>query len=234
MMKRLFYAFMWIVGLSLLIYLLKIPLPTIFQPTDVTMPLANKVIVIDPGHGGPDGGAQNNDIKEKSITLKTAFYLRDYLQQAGAIVYLTRETDIDLAPEDMRGLSKRKAYDIRKRVSVINDSNADLYISIHLNSLSDSRWKGAQTFYFPNEENEKLARAIQERMKKISDTHRNALPTHHIYILKNAKPTGALVEIGFLSNPEERQKLIQEDYQREMAAGIYQGIVEYMMEKNTP
>ncbi len=234
MMKRLLFIFIWLIGLLLLVYLLKIPFPTFFQSTDTTMPLANKIIIIDPGHGGPDGGAQNQDVKEKSITLKTAFYLKDYLQQAGAIVYLTRETDIDLAPDDLRGLSKRKAYDIRKRVSFINDSHADLFISIHLNSLTDRRWKGAQTFYFSGDENEKLAKAIQERMRMISDTNREALAINHVYLLKNANKTGALVELGFLSNEEEAQKLLDENYQRELASGIYQGIVEYIMEESAP
>ncbi|MGM8216131.1 N-acetylmuramoyl-L-alanine amidase CwlD [Bacillaceae bacterium W0354] len=233
-MKRLFFILVWIAGLILLVYLLRIPLPTIFQPTNVTMPLANQVIVIDPGHGGVDGGAQNKDIKEKSITLKTAFYLRDYLQQAGAMVYLTREKDMDLAPEGMKGFSKRKAHDIRRRVSFIKEKDADLFVSIHLNSLSDSRWKGAQTFFYPNEKNEKLARSIQERMRNISNTKREALATNNVYILKHAEATGALVELGFLSNEEDRNKLLKEDYQREMAAGIYQGIVEYITSENTP
>src|SRR5699024_10919436 len=95
-------------------------------------------IVLDPGHGGQDGGAVAKDeekTEEKSITLEVAKMTRHYLEQAGAIVYLTREKDTDLADHSLRGLSKRKSQDIRRRLEFIHDKDADLFISIHLNSL---------------------------------------------------------------------------------------------------
>ncbi|WP_188207956.1 N-acetylmuramoyl-L-alanine amidase CwlD [Alkalibacillus aidingensis] len=226
-MRRLFLVCLWIGGLLLLIYLLKIPVPSSTHFTNVTMPLANKVIVIDPGHGGVDGGADHGEIKEKTITLNTSFFLRDYLQEAGAQVYLTREDDIDLAPSDMSGYSKRKAHDIRERVKFIKDKDADLFVSIHLNSVLNQSWSGAQTFFYPGEDNEALARSIQARLRDSTDTNRQALGINQIYILKNADTTGALVEAGFLSHPGERELLITEDYQRVLASSIYEGIIEY-------
>ncbi|WP_017186264.1 N-acetylmuramoyl-L-alanine amidase CwlD [Alkalibacillus haloalkaliphilus] len=229
-MKRLFFIVLWVLGLILLIYLLKVPVPTLLQPTSVTSPLAGQVIVIDPGHGGVDGGADYGDIQEKTITLQTSVYLRDYLQEAGALVYLTREEDVDLAPEGMQGYSKRKAHDIRERVSFIQDHEADLFVSIHLNSVLNESWSGAQTFYYPeDDENKALAQSIQSRLQESVGTNRQALGINQIYILKHANTTAALVEAGFLSHPEERSLLVTEEYQRRLASAMYEGIVEYVV-----
>ncbi|PKR76540.1 N-acetylmuramoyl-L-alanine amidase CwlD [Halalkalibacillus sediminis] len=232
-MKRFWLILLWLVGLILLIYLLRYPIDTIFTTTKgTTTPLAGKVIVLDPGHGGVDGGADYEDIQEKSIAFQTTLFLRDYLQGAGATVYLTREKDVDLAPTDMKGYSKRKSYDIRKRVDFVNEKEADLFISVHLNSIPNNQWRGAQAFYYPNDENKELAMEIQKRMNESANKERSALPIQNIYILKHTDPVGALLEIGFLSNSEERSRLINEDYQREMASSIYEGIVEYLVQKD--
>lgn len=90
-MKKLWFILLWLVGLLLLIYLVRYPIPSFFSPTNVTMPLANKVIVIDPGHGGPDGGADHDSVYEETIALETSLLLRDYLQQAGSWIYMTRD-----------------------------------------------------------------------------------------------------------------------------------------------
>ncbi|TFB14670.1 N-acetylmuramoyl-L-alanine amidase CwlD [Filobacillus milosensis] len=227
-MKRLIYLVLWLICFILLVYLLRYPVPSLSEPSDVVMPLVGKVIVLDPGHGGVDGGADYGDVKEKSIVLNTTIFLRDYLRQAGAEVHLTRETDKDLAPKDMKGYSKRKAYDIRKRVDFIKHHDADIIVSLHLNSLVNERWKGGQTFYYPGDTNEALAKAIQERIREVTETNRQAFSTSNIYILKKSETTGALVELGFLSNAQERKRLLTEDYQRELAFAVYQGIVEYV------
>ncbi|WP_175614683.1 N-acetylmuramoyl-L-alanine amidase [Piscibacillus halophilus] len=228
-MKRVTYFLLWILALILLFYFLRMPLASSEpHPSQVTMPLAGQVIVLDPGHGGVDGGADHGDIYEKSIVLNTTLYLRDYLLGAGAEVHLTRDRDKDLAPEEMKGYSKRKAYDIRKRVDFIQEKNADLFVSLHLNSMPNERWKGGQAFYYPGDENEALAEAVQERIRETTETNRSAFSTSNIYILKRAETTGTLVELGFLSNSSEREKLLTDDYQRELAFAVYQGIIEYV------
>ena len=124
-----------------------------------SLPLSGKIIYLDPGHGGPDGGATGSNHLEKDITLEVASRVRDYLQEQGALVIMTRETDTDLAPEGMKGYSRRKAEDLRKRVEIINRSEAELYISIHLNAIPSPKWSGAQSFYYGKyEENEKVAK----------------------------------------------------------------------------
>ncbi|KYD33078.1 MULTISPECIES: N-acetylmuramoyl-L-alanine amidase CwlD [Bacillaceae] len=201
------------------------------------LPLSGRIIILDPGHGGPDGGAVGGDVVEEEVTLKVAEKLRDYLQQQGALVLMTRETDSDLADKDTRGYSRRKAEDLRKRVALINKSEADLFISIHLNAIPSPRWRGAQTFYYGSLiENERIAKFIQAELRRnLENTNRTAKIIDTVYLLKYAKKPGALVEVGFLSNPEERELLASDRYQTKLAASIYKGVLRYFSnEKNPP
>ncbi|WP_099156761.1 N-acetylmuramoyl-L-alanine amidase CwlD [Virgibacillus ndiopensis] len=221
----------WVIGLIVLAILVQYPI----QKSESTWktwstPLSGKTIVIDPGHGGPDGGAVGSDeTLEKDIALKVAKKLRNYLQQAGALVYLTREKDTDLAEKDTKGLARRKAEDIRKRLAFIDEKQADFFVTIHLNALPSTRWSGAQTFYYPKfEESKHLAKMIQaEVIRNLENTTRQALAINGIYLLKHAEVPGALVEIGFLSNKHERELLKQDEYQHKMAGSIYEGILRY-------
>ncbi|MCM3588535.1 N-acetylmuramoyl-L-alanine amidase CwlD [Mesobacillus maritimus] len=204
-----------------------------FKEDDATkmqsLPLSGKVIVLDPGHGGPDPGAVKGEGIEKDIALNVSLMLRDYLQQQGALVLMTREIDTDLAGEDVKGYSRRKVEDLKKRLEIINDSEADFFASIHLNAIPSSRWKGAQTFYSGHlKESKRGAKFIQEELRRnLENTNREAKTSNDIYILKNSEIPGVLVEIGFLSNPTERELLRQDAYQEQVAASIYQGIIRY-------
>lgn len=201
------------------------------------LPLSGKVIYIDPGHGGPDGGAVGNNTLEKDISLSISLVLRDYLQEQGALVVLTREEDVDLADKDTSGYSRRKAEDLKNRVSMINESNADLFLSIHLNAIPSEKWSGAQTFYHGKfVENENVAKYIQDELRSnLENTERVAKPIDGIYLLSNIDKPGALVEVGFLSNHEEERLLSTEDYQDKVAASIYNGVMRYFTnEKNPP
>ncbi|GAA0597279.1 N-acetylmuramoyl-L-alanine amidase CwlD [Virgibacillus siamensis] len=234
-MERFKKVFLWAVGFVVLAFLIQYPI----QKADSTwktwaLPLAGKTIVIDPGHGGPDGGAVGKDeTLEKDIALEIAKKTRDFLQQAGALVYLTREDDKDLAKEDTAGLSRRKSEDIRNRLEFIKEKDADFFLTLHLNALSSTKWSGAQTFYFPRyDKSRHLAKMIQaEIIRNLENTDREALPIKGVYLLKHAEIPGALVEAGFLSNEHEREHLKKEDYQRKMAGSIYQGILRYVTEE---
>jgi N-acetylmuramoyl-L-alanine amidase len=201
------------------------------------LPLSGKIIYIDPGHGFPDGGAEsgtgNNEVQEKDIALAVSEMLRDYFQEQGALVMMTREDDSDLAPEGMKGYSRRKTADLKKRLELINSSNADLYLSIHLNAITSSRWSGAQTFYNPKyKENKEIAKSIQSEMiRNLENTTREAKGIQNVYLVKHINKPGALVEIGFLSNPGEKANLITEKYQQKVAASIYEGVLKYYDEK---
>jgi N-acetylmuramoyl-L-alanine amidase len=199
------------------------------------LPLSGKIIYLDPGHGGPDGGAEGPGAVEKDIALEVALRLRDYLQEQGALVLLTREGDTDLADPGLKGLSRRKTADLKKRLKLINESNADLFISIHLNAIPSPRWRGAQTFYSPHlAGNKRAATFIQaELINSLENTDRHAKIIQNVYIIKNANKPGALVEIGFLSNPSERKLLKQADYQEKVAIAIYRGIMRYFTNEKT-
>jgi N-acetylmuramoyl-L-alanine amidase len=201
------------------------------------LPLSGKIIVLDAGHGGPDGGAVGGgDIVEKEITLEITKKVQDYLQEQGALVILTRDEDEDLASGDTKGYSRRKAEDLRNRVEIINNSGTDLFVSIHLNAIPISSSKGAQTFYYRSlVENERAAKFIQAELKtSLENTHRSAKTIGRVYLLKHAKPPGVLVEAGFLSNVNERYLLNSEKYQQKISAAIYRGILRYFTEKGNP
>lgn len=194
------------------------------------VPLSGKVIVLDPGHGGIDGGASSKSgLVEKEITLSIANYLRDYLQQAGALVLMTREGDYDLADQ---GASVRKRQDLERRAELVNMSETDLLLSIHTNAIPSPRWRGAQTFFNASrEENEKIAKLIQEELiSNLGNTTRQVKVDNELYILKSIHAPGALVEVGFLSNPEEAALLGDAKYQIQVADAIYRGILRYFSE----
>lgn len=214
----------------LMVFLFTYELPTTRTWTYWTMPLSGKVIALDAGHGGPDGGAVSKEgVIEKEVTLAISLYLRDLLQEAGAVVVMTREDDKDLAEADTKGYSKRKTEDLLKRVDLIQKKKADMLVSIHLNSIPSPKWSGAQTFFNgSNEQSKKLAGYIQEEIKRnLANTERLAKTEDTVYLLKALKIPSALVEVGFLSNPEEARLLADDLYQRKVAESIYRGILRY-------
>ena len=190
---------------------------------EAVMPLTGKVIVIDPGHGAEDPGTSYGQIYEKDINLKISLYLEKYLGSLGAETILTRNGDYDLSSPNA---NYRKKSDFDNRIKLINESNADLYLSIHLNYLNDISYYGAQVFY--NEDNKYLADLIQSAMNNNLKGSREAkkIPSE-TYMYNKLKPNGVLIECGFLSNKIERSKLITSKYQKEIAASISLGVLEY-------
>ncbi|MBP3038181.1 N-acetylmuramoyl-L-alanine amidase CwlD [Bacillaceae bacterium Marseille-Q3522] len=236
-MRKRLKQIVFIIGLIVLFFILQYDFTDKLSWKSWNLPLSGKIIVLDPGHGGPDGGAGDAEALEKDIALIISLKLKEYLQEQGALVIMTRETDKDLADDATHGYSRRKAEDLKARLDIINDSEADLFLSIHLNALSSPSSRGAQTFYAAHKkENKEIAKFIQaEFTRNLENTHRLARPISNIYILKNAKKPGALVEVGFLSNPREKELLKTEDYQEKLAASIYNGLLRYVSnEKNLP
>ena len=196
------------------------------------LPLTGKIIVLDAGHGGMDGGANFESIQEKEISLAVTKKIQDFLQEQGALVLLTREDDSDLASDGTKGIRNRKREDLQNRVKVINESEADLFLSIHLNAFPSRSSSGAQTFYTNRYlENKQAAEFIQQEIiRNLENTSRQPRVIQNIYLMTNATKPGALVEIGFISNAAERQNLIQESYQEKIAAAVYKGILRYFTE----
>ncbi|WP_041085487.1 N-acetylmuramoyl-L-alanine amidase CwlD [Jeotgalibacillus soli] len=235
-MKKKIFLLAFILGM-ILVFSFRIDRLVINAIEEWKMPLSGKIIVLDPGHGGADGGAAVETILEKHLTLRIANNLRAYLEEQGAIVRMTRETDKDLADESTTGLRDRKREDLKKRLDLLNDPKNDLFISIHLNAIPQTQWSGAQTFYTTyHDDNKRIARFIQhELVRHLPENNRKAKTIDGIYVLSHANTPGVLVEAGFLSNPEERYWLLQEEYQQQIAAAIYLGILRhYSNEEDLP
>ena len=192
-------------------------------PVRASLPLQGKVIVVDAGHGGKDPGTVYKDIYEKDINLSISLYLEEYLSEYGATVILTRDSDNDLSYGET---NHRKKTDFDNRIKIINNEYTDMYLSIHLNYLSNKKYYGAQVFY--NKDNENLAKSIQEYLNNNLETDREIkeIPSS-TYMYKKLEKRGVLIECGFLSNASERSKLITEKYQRKVAKVIAEAVVNY-------
>ncbi len=195
--------------------------------------VSNKVIVIDPGHGGIDPGKVSvNGVEEKNINLEISKRLATILSQAGAAVILTRESDEHLSSPGSGGWSVKHREDLAQRVKIANDRRADLYISIHCNSFPDQSQHGAQVFYQPgSEESRLLAKCIQDeiiRLLKNTDRKEKAVD---YYVTRNTKMPTVIVETGFITNPKEEKLLLDAAYQSKMAWSIYAGIIKYYADR---
>lgn len=197
----------------------------------VSLPVSGKIIVIDAGHGKPDEGAQSSrGTTEAETNLKIALKLQNLLEQSGSSVVLTRSDENAIYDLDAKTLKEKKISDIHNRVKIGNESSADIFVSIHLNKIPQQQYDGWQTFYnVQNAEGQKLAVAIQNNLNKAIDKENNrvAKSIENVYIVKHVEIPMTIVECGFLSNPEEEKKLLEDEYQNRLAWGIYNGIVDY-------
>ncbi len=211
-MKKYFYViFTFFIGV-MFFYSLKV---------EAVMPLTGKTIVIDPGHGLEDPGTSYGNILEKDINLKISKYLYEELGAMGANVIMTRDGDYDLSRPNA---NYRKKSDFDNRIKLINESNADMYVSIHLNYLSDSKYSGAQVFY--TKDNEELAKVIQSSLNEETKSDRKSKPMpKDTYMYSKLKVKGVLIECGFLSNKKERELLTTSEYQQKLAKIIAEGLV---------
>ncbi len=191
-----------------------------------------KQIVIDAGHGNPDGGAVGSQgVLEQELNLKIAQLVQQYAEQGGIQVLVTRADSEGIYDSKSKTIKQKKQTDIHNREKLMNESNADLFVSIHMNKFTDSKYSGPQVFYSKNNEaSEMAARAVQQSMidllKPVSE--REIKPAgKEIYLLKKAKIPAILIECGFLSNPQEEKLLLDEAYQKKVAWAIYCGLVQY-------
>jgi len=188
------------------------------------LPLSGKKIIIDPGHGGADPGTVSGNTYESEINLAISKYLEIELTKLGATIILTREGNYDLSTPNAKW---RKKSDFDNRINLINNSKADLYLSIHLNYLEDNQYSGAQVFY-NNEENKEIAMVIQENLNNELNHKREIkkIPTK-TYMYSKLNIPGVLIECGFLSNSKEKEQLKSPEYQQKIAKTIADGVVNY-------
>ena len=192
----------------------------------INEPLFGKVIFIDPGHGGRDPGAIYGNIYEKDINLEIAKVLENKLTALGAFVYMTRDSDVDLSSKWDK---LKKRGDLYRRIRLIDnkETKTDIYLSIHMNWYKSSSFSGAEVLYNNiNKKNKILAETIFNRLKEDLGTKRKVKETT-LYMYKNTKTPGVLIECGFLSNTNERYLLRQSEYQEKIATSIANGVIEY-------
>lgn len=199
--------------------------------TTSSLPVTNKVIVLDAGHGIPDEGAQSsNGTTEAQTNLKITQKVQNLLEQSGATVILTRSDENAIYDIDSKTLKQKKVSDIHNRVKIGNSSSADLFVSIHLNKIPQSQYWGWQCFFKSNnEQSKKLANSLQNSLNESiqKNNTRVAMKLDDVYIMKHVEIPISIVECGFLSNPEEEKQLLEDEYQNKLAWGIYTGIMDY-------
>ena len=191
-----------------------------------------RTIVIDAGHGGEDGGAMGKSgVSEKTINLAIAQDLSRFLSVSGFRVLMTRTSDVSIADENLDTVRARKVSDLHNRLKIIEDQGNCIFVSIHQNYFTESRYSGTQVFYSTNDDDSKiLSESIQKRVVSLlqKDNTREIKPaTSSIYLLWEAKVPAVLVECGFLSNGAEESKLNDPVYQKQMAFSIYCGLLDY-------
>ncbi len=187
------------------------------------------VVVIDAGHGGVDPGKVGiNGALEKEINLSVALLVAEYLEAQDVKVVMTRNEDEGLYQGDS---SNKKIEDLKNRLALIDTSGAAMAVSIHQNSYTSESVRGAQVFYYDtSKEGETAAKIMQEQLRKgVDETNeRQAKANDSYYLLKKSSVPTIIVECGFLSNGEEAEKLMQEEYQKAMAWNIVLGILQYL------
>ena len=190
-----------------------------------------KTIIIDAGHGLPDGGTTGNaGTVEQEINLQIAKKTEEVLNGKGYRIIMTRTSNESLAMDDNSTIRKMKLEDMKKRKELIKKSGADLFISIHMNSYPNEKVSGLRFFY--SEKHPKtlqLAEQIQNEIGKITGAKTYAVKTadKDLFLMKNIPVPAILAECGFLSNPEEEQKLKDKEYQSKIAWAIAKAIDDY-------
>lgn len=218
----------WLLGVGVLI-LVTLLINKAFVPVGNTLgDEKEKTVVIDPGHGGIDPGKIGvNDALEKDINLAISKYVKEYLEQENITVVMTREDEGGLYSEYS---PNKKKTDMYKRCEIIKEVNPAIAVSIHQNSYHEGGVSGCQVFYFEEStEGERLAKTIQktmiEQLKPANE--REAKANDSYYMLCHTVVPTVIVECGFLSNWNEAQLLITEDYQKKVARAVADGILAY-------
>lgn len=180
--------------------------------------LINKIIVVDPGHGGSDPGAVYSNVNEKDLNLDIALRLKQLLEESGARVLMTRESDIYV--------------NLYTRADIANQVGADLFVSIHNNASTNASTSGTMTLYYPSPEKKVLAKILQKAVVEtlgLPDLGISERP--NLVVTRETKMPSALVEVAFMSNQKDLALLQTEEFRQRAAEGIYKGILMYFSEK---
>ena len=186
-------------------------------------------IIVDAGHGEPDGGAvSKGGVAEAGLNLEIALMLEETLDSYGYNVIMTRNSENNIADSDKQTpIRTMKVSDINNRIKIVNENAADMLISIHMNNFQDSKYYGWQTFYKKNSEESKIIaeniqKGISNNIEREND--RVALPINNIKLIDNSNIPAVIVECGFLSNEEDLRLLLTNEYKQQIVDGIVEGV----------
>ena len=184
----------------------------------------NKIITIDPGHGGSDSGAVGpNGYTEKEGTFAISQKVASILNQSGAKVVMTRDSDVDVY-----GPNASARNELQARVDVGNNANSDIFVSIHCNAFVNPAANGTQTFYYGSSyQGQRLAQSIQEKMIGANGLRDRGISTCNFYVVKHSYMPAVLIETAFITNYDEEALLSDDEWQTTMAKAIAEGINEY-------
>lgn len=197
--------------------------------TSVLSPgLKDKIIIIDPGHGGADPGAQSTGLQEKDLNLDISLRLRKALELKGCRAILTRETDKDFfLPGFVKGRMAKRA-ELNNRIRIAAENNADLFISIHANSFPQRNSYGMETYYhLQSPAGKALAEIIHEQLALVQPDNKRQAKAGDYYLLNQTEIPAVIVEVGFISNSKERKLLLSVDYRSQIASAIGSGVENY-------
>jgi N-acetylmuramoyl-L-alanine amidase len=193
----------------------------------------SKIIMIDAGHGGIDGGAVGaTGTVEKNINLSISKKLKGYLDEQGYSCIMVRETDEGLYSQ-YGTIRNKKNEDLRNRKQLIKEYGCNVFISIHVNKFPESQYSGAQVFYLKGDiESHKLAKAVQDDLKSVINRGNTRVekPSNEYYLFKGNTIPSIIVECGFVSNYAEEQLLKDDSYQNKLAWSIFSGLIKYLKE----
>lgn len=190
-------------------------------------------LVIDPGHGGEDGGAVScTGELESRINLSISLRLNDLLRLLGYRTKMTRSEDISIYGKDAVTVSEKKVSDLKNRVRIVNGTDHAILLSIHQNLFEEAQYHGAQVFYAPTSGSIQFAEAVQMALRTGLEpsNHRQTKQAQNVYLMNKIRCPGILVECGFLSNPTEEALLRSEDYQKKLTCAIVSGLNTYLVE----
>ncbi len=195
---------------------------------NVSAPMG-KIVIIDAGHGGVDGGATSvSGVLESKMNLEISQRLNDLLHLMGIHTKMIRTSDISIYTEG-QSIAAKKVSDIKNRVQIVNNTDNAILVSIHQNHYSEAKYRGAQVFYSPFGDSMQLAQKMQEAFRKtINPSNRRQIKkAAGVYLLQNIQRPGILIECGFISNPEEDGLLRSCAYQKQVASVIAATLSQY-------
>lgn len=199
-------------------------------------PLARTTVVIDPGHGGEDGGATGvSGTSEAALNLQISLRLRDVLHLLGIQTVMVRQTDTAVYSEGCQSIAEKKVSDIKNRVKLVEQTPNALLLSIHQNFFPEGQYHGAQVFYAKTPGSQSLAEQLQAALcaQLEPENRRQCKLSERVYLLEQIETTGVLVECGFLSNYDEEQRLLQPEYQKKLAAVLAGTLSLWLSEEHT-